>query len=674
LKNMVMKCLLLVLTALCFLQTTNAQPYFQKLQNDYKHCDTDTGCVFALCELGDYYTWLNSDSAFLYASRAIDLSDKIKFSMGKYLGLRVMCFAAIATGNYPKALEIALRKLKVVEQLKGFKAPVSWTVAGDIAVLYRVMGNFSASMAKEQEAIAILEQLDRLHAGPLKQLEFDRFGVYSTTALLYLAMKRPDSALWYARKGYDICFRSVNKKRLPLAAGVLGNMYEAAGDYKNAGNYYRIGIEASKEYDGLYFRTRLYNNLSGLFKKEGTDDSCIYYAHQALQLAQANKFGDYASTACAILASVYDEKQQADSELKYTKIMLAAKDTIFSQTRMQQFSMQVFDEQQRQKEIEVEKERYRGQMRLYILLAAVGVFLLLSLILYVNNQNKRRANAVLQSQKLEIERQRTKAEAALDDLKATQAQLVQSEKMASLGELTAGIAHEIQNPLNFVNNFSEVNNELVDELESELATGNMQSAIEIANNIKNNGQKINQHGKRADAIVKGMLQHSRTSSGQKELIDINALADEYLRLAYHGLRAKDKTFNARFETDLDPSVGKINIVPQEIGRVILNLINNAFYAVNEKGRLRSESYESLVKVATKRLNDKIEIRIEDNGNGIPKNIVDKIFQPFFTTKPTGEGTGLGLSLAYDIVRAHGGEIKVETKEGTGSKFIIHLPG
>jgi signal transduction histidine kinase len=258
-------------------------------------------------------------------------------------------------------------------------------------------------------------------------------------------------------------------------------------------------------------------------------------------------------------------------------------------------------------------------------------------------------------------------------LKATQAQLIQSEKMASLGELTAGIAHEIQNPLNFVNNFSEVNNELVDELRSELAVGNMQSATEIAENIKENEQKITHHGKRADAIVKGMLQHSRTSSGVKEPTDINALCDEYLRLAYHGLRAKDKSFNAEIKTDFDNSIGKINIVPQELGRVVLNLINNAFYAVSEKKKLQATSYEPLVAVRTKLLNDHIEVRVKDNGNGIPHKILDKIFQPFFTTKPPGQGTGLGLSLAYDIVKANGGEIRVETKEGEGSEFIILLP-
>jgi signal transduction histidine kinase len=244
--------------------------------------------------------------------------------------------------------------------------------------------------------------------------------------------------------------------------------------------------------------------------------------------------------------------------------------------------------------------------------------------------------------------------------------------MASLGEMTASIA-EIQNPLNFVNNFSEVNTELVDELKNELATGNLQLANEIADDIKDNEQKINHHGKRADAIVKGMLQHSRTNSGQKEHTDINSLCDEYLRLAYHGLQAKEKDFNAKLETDFDNNIGKINIIPQDVGRVILNLVNNAFYAVNEKAKQNIPGYEPTVTVSTKELNGKVEIKIEDNGNGISEKIVDKIFQPFFTTKPTGQGTGLGLSLAYDIIKAHGGELKVQTKEGEGSDFIIQLP-
>ncbi len=288
---------------------------------------------------------------------------------------------------------------------------------------------------------------------------------------------------------------------------------------------------------------------------------------------------------------------------------------------------------------------------------------------------------------IELTKQKEELLITLNELKATQSQLVQSEKMASLGELTAGIAHEIQNPLNFVNNFSEVSMELLTEMSEELNKGDIVEATALADDIRQNLEKINHHGKRADAIVKGMLQHSRSSSGTKEPTDINALCDEYLRLAYHGLRAKDKGFNATLNTDFDKAVGNINIVPQDMGRVILNLITNAFYAVNEKSSFANLSneasaklgasedikYEPTVWVSTKKDKGQVIIRVSDNGLGIPDAIQDKIFQPFFTTKPTGQGTGLGLSLSYDIVKAHGGEIKIETIARKGSTFIIMLP-
>ncbi|MCK9412346.1 MAG: ATP-binding protein [Prolixibacteraceae bacterium] len=282
--------------------------------------------------------------------------------------------------------------------------------------------------------------------------------------------------------------------------------------------------------------------------------------------------------------------------------------------------------------------------------------------------------ALVSERTAELTKQKVELEQALEVLRDTQSQLIQSEKMASLGELTAGIAHEIQNPLNFVNNFSEVSNELLDEMAAEMDQGHKEEAQQILTDLKKNLEKINHHGKRADSIVKGMLQHSRASTGQKELTDINLLADEYMRLAYHGLRAKDKSFNAKFESGFDDSIGKINVVPQDFGRVILNLLTNAFYAVNEKKKALGETYQPSVLITTKKMGTGVEIKVIDNGNGIPAKVIDKIFQPFFTTKPTGAGTGLGLSLCYEIVtNVHGGELKVETKEGEGSVFTIHLP-
>ena len=265
---------------------------------------------------------------------------------------------------------------------------------------------------------------------------------------------------------------------------------------------------------------------------------------------------------------------------------------------------------------------------------------------------------------------------AYDQLSQTQQQLIQKEKMASLGELTAGIAHEIQNPLNFVNNFSEVSTELVTELEDEQQKPNRDTQLEaeLLGDLKQNLLKITHHGSRASSIVKGMLEHSRSSTGQKEPTDLNALADEYLRLAYQGIRAKDKTFNADLNTDFDPNLGLLDLVPQELGRVLLNLYNNAFYALQQKQKTAPPEYQPTVCVRTALVDSRIEIWVKDNGTGIPENTKAKIFQPFFTTKPTGEGTGLGLSLSYDIItKGHGGSLLVQSQEGQGAEFVIELP-
>jgi signal transduction histidine kinase len=296
--------------------------------------------------------------------------------------------------------------------------------------------------------------------------------------------------------------------------------------------------------------------------------------------------------------------------------------------------------------------------------------------MFRNNKQKQRANQLLHSQKKELE-------TALQKLSSTQQQLVQSEKMASLGELTAGIAHEIQNPLNFITNFAEVNRELTVELNDAVQKGDTQEARSLASDIADNEEKILNHGRRADAIVKSMLQHSKKNSNLKEATDINALCEEYLRLSYHahlnaasgqGLRVNENSFNASFETHFDESIGQVNVMPQEMGRVLLNLINNGFYAVTQRQKSAEEDYTPLVSITTRKLQDKIEIAVADNGTGISDKVKEKIFQPFFTTKPTGEGTGLGLSLSYDIVtKGHGGELKVVTEEGRGSTFIILLP-
>jgi signal transduction histidine kinase/ligand-binding sensor domain-containing protein len=312
--------------------------------------------------------------------------------------------------------------------------------------------------------------------------------------------------------------------------------------------------------------------------------------------------------------------------------------------------------------------------RILAALTAIGlVWLFVRWRTSATRRHNQELEALVSKRTEQISKQKTEIEDTLHQLKATQAQLIQSEKMASLGELTAGIAHEIQNPLNFVNNFAELNAELVDELQEAADLGKLDEVKTIASDIKSNQEKIAEHGKRADGIVKGMLQHSRANTGQKEQTDINALCDEYLRLAYHGIRAKDKAFNASIQTHFDPQLPMAYVVAQDIGRVILNLLNNAYYAVNVRSQQGEPGYQPGVEIRTEHAGNLVKIIVRDNGNGIAESIRDKIFQPFFTTKPTGQGTGLGLSLSYDIVKAHGGELRADSTAGKGTSFVIILP-
>ena len=388
--------------------------------------------------------------------------------------------------------------------------------------------------------------------------------------------------------------------------------------------------------------------------------------------------------ASTLLANYFSKSNPAEAN-RYLKLYIATQEEQYNIQRIKQIEQVSLTEQKALFDLKEKEASFRRQLILLGLLTILFISGIISFILWRNNRIRRSANEVLQR--------------TLSDLKTTQAQLIQSEKLASLGELTAGIAHEIQNPLNFVNNFAEVSVDLAKELDEEIEKEPLDKILvkELVKDISQNQEKINHHGKRAASIVKGMLEHSRSSSGVKEPTDLNALADEYLRLAYHGLRAKDSSFNATMETHFDPDLPKIEVIPQDIGRVLLNLINNAFYAVaersrstvNEKAKQGIEGFQPTVTVRTRlRLRsateNAIEITVKDNGNGIPEAIKDKIFQPFFTTKPTGQGTGLGLSLAYDIVtKGHGGTLKLESTvyernsdaigKEIGTAFTLALP-
>ena len=654
----------------------------------------DTFLLVNCTILAHAFAETSPDSSHSYAQKALMLARKLELKLDEAAALGVMGYALMNMANYPGSLQKFLYGIAIAEDpgneknilpdkyLKylgefRFQTPASAHSLRlqvlaylhiDVGLLYENAGNYQKELFHDRQAIKLAEQ-----TGFVDQLCFANM----ILGRLYLSMKKQDSALFFANNAYALSFKTHNKEYLGGLLITLGRIHLARGNYQLANEYFRKSLAASSEQNyvrGLVAASLL---LSDINKMQAKNDSSLHFANTALGLARRLNAPDLLLRSYKALTTFYQTSGNGDSLIKYQALIIKINDSLFTAKKLQQFQNIDIDEHQRRQEIELAEKTYRNLIQKYVLLAALGFFLLVAVFLWGNIRHRQKAYALLTSQKQETDFQKAKVDQTLLELKSTQAQLIQSEKMASLGELTAGIAHEIQNPLNFVNNFSEVNMELLAEMREEIDKGNFAEVKIIANGVVANGEKISHHGKRADAIVKGMLQHSRTSSGIKEPTDINALVDEYLRLAYHGLRAKDKSFNASVKTDFDKTVGNINIIPQDIGRVILNLISNAFYAVTEKNKQNGNDspadYQPTVYVSTSQSGDKVLISVKDNGNGIPQKVLDKIFQPFFTTKPTGQGTGLGLSLSYDIVKAHGGELKVETKEGEGTEFVILLP-
>ena len=643
-----MKRILFLLMSLATVMDTASQDrkFIDSLKNKLRKNKDEKEMVRTSMAIADAYVWSQPDTALTYAKQSLAWAEKLNDTFGQIYNLGTLAYIYSMRRNDSLALSTAFRSVHLSEKSRpGFKE----YSLGDIAIVFYNIGEY-------RQAISYSYKLQSLA---------DTIGAYFSHTMIgksFYQLNEIDSAEKHLQKAYTTALSKNWTTNIALL--FLGHIYRKKGDYVNAISNYRSSINSSLNKDFIV-RDAIegYLGLAQTFQLTGQRDSAIWYSAKAYSMATANSFPAQSLDASILLKDIYTKIGPIDSAFKYQTITISLKDSLYNQEKIRAGQNLSFNEFQRQAAIkaavETEKIKYQNRIRIYALLAGLGVLLIIGLLLYRNNRQKQKVNKVLES--------------TLANLKSTQSQLIQSEKMASLGELTAGIAHEIQNPLNFVNNFSEVNKELLEELKEEAGKGNLEEVKAIATDIISNEEKINHHGRRADSIVKGMLQHSRTSGGIKEQTDINALADEYLRLAYHGLRAKDKFFNATVKTDFDDNIGSINIIPQDIGRVVLNLINNAFYAVDERQKQGQNGYEPTVSVSTSRDRDKVEIKVEDNGNGIPKKVLDKIFQPFFTTKPTGHGTGLGLSLAYDIIKAHGGEIKVESKENEGATFMIKLP-
>jgi len=611
--------------------------------------------VSILESLSYAYLSAHPDTALKYALAGLQLSQKIKYARGEMICTNAIANVYFNIGEYPKALELYLQYLEMKEKAKD---------GSSIAIAYFNLANVYTETKDYRHALMYLNMAKKEDekAKDTAAILYDWYSLGS----IYLRMKIPDSALYNLQQSRQIALKVNDKNMLGAILNTYGELYLFKRDTLQARKYYKLSLPYVMAVGDDDVLTANYFGIAKTFHKKGLVDSAIYYAAKGVAAAKKGPFPKHMLEISSFLSDVYSNQGQFDSAFHYQQISTAMKDSLFNIEQMKKVQNMNFEEQQRQKSIEAAKVQYRNQLQLFAVGFICVIFLGIAIFLWRVNKREQAAKLLLQEEK-------RKVESALVKLRETQAQLIHAEKMASLGELTAGIAHEMQNPLNFVNNFSELNRELLAELKHALEAGDLVDVKDILDNVLDNEDKINQHGKRADAIVKGMLQHSRKSTGLKEQTDINALVNEQLQLAYQGLRAKDKGFHATIKKELDPSLPEIKIVPQDMSRVLLNLYNNALFAVHDKKAKAPKEFEPTVEVRTNVHQGFLEIHVVDNGNGIPKQYLDKVFQPFFTTKPTGQGTGLGLSLSYDIVKMHGGEINIDTVEGQGTRFTVRLP-
>lgn len=608
----------------------------------------DTNRVNLLLKLSDREYFFKPTVSLEYSTKALELARKLKFDRGIIASLALAGEAHRITGNFPASLKMQFEVLEMSEKMKDpfWKA----SSLGFIGIAFFDLREYG-------QAKGYLLDANRL----FRNYKYNSRAIFTliNTGRTYGNLDKPDSALYYFRVASEL-----NKvtRHPQLASNIplsIGDVFSKTGQPDSALFYFRVALSRSMQSNESINLSRIQRRIAESFISLQNYDSAFHYAYLSYADAERTTQKIMILESAAVLNRLYRLTNKPDSALAYTDVVEAMKDSLYGREKFKQLQLLMLEEQKHEQQRQKEEEQYRNRVKFGWLYGTAGTLLLLSFLLFYMYRHKQKSKRQI--------------EAAYSRLKSTQQQLIQSEKMASLGELTAGIAHEIQNPLNFVNNFSDVNRELIEELNEEIDRGNLREARIIAESLKENEAKINHHGKRADAIVKGMLQHSRNSSGIKELVDLNALCDEYIRLSYQGLRAKDKTFNAELDIQFDPSMGKIELLRQDIGRVLLNLLNNAFYSVAQKNKETGNDYSPMVSVSTKRHGKNIEIVIRDNGIGIPEAIRQKIFQPFFTTKPTGQGTGLGLSLSYDIVKAHGGEIILPDYGGQGAVFSVVLP-
>ncbi len=662
----------------------------------FQHTKNDILKMSISKDLARYYL-NNRDSSIFFTDQQLKLAKLLNQKLWEASALDMSSYLAYDRGDYPTSLKISFESLEMAENeacekniydiskfskegnARKARLYILIGIYQQFAFLYDNSKNNEKTFLNYNKAVQLAESIDD---------QIDLSNINMNIGKIYLEADKLDSALVFEKRALANSMAADFKYYRGYILIQIGQIYFQQKNYPEAKKCFLKSFKISKEQNALKDEADAYNSLSSLYAETNQLDSSLFYAKKALKNCRIAGDLNEINRSYDKLFSTYKLLGNKDSAFAYLQLSKTLGDSLnnVTQDKINEYQNLNVNEQLNLQEKEKEKLMRENWRKIFALLIGLALFSFIAFILYRNNRQKQKANNLLQKQKEEIQSQRAELQQSLEILKATQSQLIQSEKLASLGELTAGIAHEIQNPLNFVNNFSELSVDLTKDLNAEIIKKpiNEEYVKELMYDLTANQEKINHHGKRAASIVSGMLEHSRASTGKKELTDINKLADEYFGLSFHGLRAKNKDFNAEMITHFDTTIPKIEIIPQDVGRVILNLINNAFYAVNERrilddGRQTMDNgnkniYSPTVTVSTTKTENTIEIRVKDNGIGMSESIRAKVFQPFFTTKPTGQGTGLGLSLAYDIItKGHGGELKVESTEGVGSEFIIKLP-
>ncbi|MGZ3821507.1 MAG: ATP-binding protein, partial [Mucilaginibacter sp.] len=639
---------LIIVLSIAFFGSASAQKSdVDSLEKAYKKNKQDTTLVQLLDEKSiTQYLQTNTDSGLLCARQGLAISRRIHYAYGEVRSLADIANYLNVMGDLPGALRVTFEALPKAIAIK--ETSVIGECYNTLGLTYSTLKDLKKANDNYHKALAVA-----LLAHAYQQVLVES----NNLSRNFLDRNMLDSALWYTNKAYALSIERHLEKNLGFLIRNFGIVQFKKGNYARAIDFYNKSLAQQGTKNNHYLRSEDFRRSAEAYQKLNNLDSCIYLAKLAYEEAKLDRNPDIVMSTTSLLTDVFKSKNDYRQAYQYQQIMLNAKDSLFNQQKTMQVQNLTFSEEQRQQEARAAEIAYQNKIRFYSLTGVLIVLALIAFILFYANQKRKKANNLLHRQNEQIQTQHKALEKTLSELKTTQSQLVQSEKMASLGELTAGIAHEIQNPLNFVNNFSEVNMELIDEMQQEIDKGDFEEVKTIAGDIRDNQQKISQHGKRADFIVKGMLQHSRARTGEKQPTNLNVLADEFFKLSYHGLRAKDKSFNSEMVSHFDPDLPKVNVVQQDMGRVLLNMFNNAFYAVNKKAKSAGPDYKPEVSISTTAENGHVIIKVKDNGTGIPDAIKDKIMQPFFTTKPTGEGTGLGLSLTYDmVVKGHGGSI------------------